>query len=45
MWFLQMAQVSTTMSQDQRDMTFSFLTSKRFLPGGVICVAPDFVDF
>jgi len=31
-WFLQIAQLSTTMSQAQRATAFHFLTSKRFLP-------------
>lgn len=29
MWFLQMAQLSTTMSQDQRQTAFHFLTWNR----------------
>eukprot|EP00418_Pyrodinium_bahamense_P091350 CAMPEP_0179041928 /NCGR_PEP_ID=MMETSP0796-20121207/16405_1 /TAXON_ID=73915 /ORGANISM="Pyrodinium bahamense, Strain pbaha01" /LENGTH=53 /DNA_ID=CAMNT_0020738299 /DNA_START=231 /DNA_END=392 /DNA_ORIENTATION=- len=34
MWFRQMAQLSTTMSQAQSDTALHFLISKRFSPGG-----------
>ena len=44
-WFLQMAQLSTTMSQDYKDTAFHFLISKRFLPSGPTSTAPDFADF
>ena len=44
-WFLQMAQLSTTMSQDHKDTAFHFLTSKRFLPSGLTSAPLDFADF
>jgi len=44
-WFLQMAQLSTTMSQAHKATAFHFLTSKRFLPSGPTSAPPDFVDF
>lgn len=36
MWFLQMAQLSTTISQAQRATAFHFFTSKRFLPAPLL---------
>lgn len=44
-WFLQMAQLSTTMSQAHRATAFHFLTSKRFLPSGPTSAPPDLADF
>lgn len=44
-WFLQMAQLSTTMSQAHKDTAFNFLTSKRFLPSRPTSAPPDFADF
>ena len=45
MWFRQMAQVSTTMPQDQRDIAESFVISKHFLRSELTSATLGFANF